>query len=272
MRNLFSLLWKYHFFVFFLILETISLILLVNNYSYHRSLAFNTASDFTGNIYSTYGNIEHYFSLKHENEQLLEENARFRNELSALTAALPDSLPADTNSTYYYIPAHVISNSVNKRNNLILIDKGLNDSIKKEMGVVSPTGIAGIVIGVSDHYAVVMSMLHRNSRISGRVKKNGQLVNIVWKGTDFTKGEVIDIPTHFTLSKGDTIITSGNSLIFPPGILIGTIAIDQQADNLQLGHATLNFSTDFNGLEYVYVIKNREKKEQEELLNEVENE
>ncbi len=153
-----------------------------------------------------------------------------------------------------------------------MIDKGLSDSIEREMGVVSSTGIVGIVIGVSDHYAVVMSMLHRNSRISGRVKKNGQLVNIIWKGPDFTKGEVTDIPTHFTLSKGDTIMTSGNSLIFPPGILIGTIKSNQQADNLELGQATLNFSTDFNGLEYVYVIKNREKKEQEELLNEVENE
>jgi len=271
MRNLFSLLWKYHFFVLFLILETISLILLVNNYSYHRSLAFNTVSDFTGNIYSTYGNIQHYFSLNHENQQLLDENARLRNKLSGLTA-FSDSLTVDTTSNYYYIPARVISNSVNKRNNLILIDKGRTDSIETEMGVVSPTGIAGIVIGVSDHYAVVMSMLHRNSRISGRVKKNGQLVNIVWKGTDFTKGEVTDIPTHFTLSKGDTIITSGNSLIFPPGIMIGTIESNQQADNLQLGHATLIFSTDFNGLEYVYVIKNKEKKEEEELLNEVENE
>ncbi|NOX86148.1 MAG: rod shape-determining protein MreC [Chlorobi bacterium] len=267
MRNLFSLLWKYQFFIIFLILETFSLILLFNNYSYHRSLYFNTASDFTGKFYSVYGNIENYFSLKNENRQLLEENALLKNKLS-LARVYTDSLLSDTNSSYYYIPAHVISNSVNKRNNLILIDKGRVDSVKTEMGVVSSTGIAGIVIGVSDHYAVVMSMLHRNSRISGRVMKNGQLVNIIWKGRDYTQGEVTDIPTHFTLSKGDTIITSGNSLIFPPGILIGTIESNQQSNNQELGHATLNFSTDFNRLEYVYIIKNREKEEQEKLLKE----
>ncbi len=266
MRNLFSLLWKYQFFIFFLILETISLILLFNNYSYHRSLYFNTVSDFTGKIYSVYGNIENYFSLKNENRQLLEENARMKNKLSRIRV-YPDSLLSDTNS-YYYIPAHVISSSVNKRNNLILIDKGRVDSVRKEMGVISSTGIAGIVIGVSDHYAVVMSMLHRNSRISGRVKKNGQLVNIIWNGRDYTKGEVTDIPTHFTLSKGDTIITSGNSLIFPPGILIGTIESNQQSNNQELGHAILNFATDFNRLEYVYIIKNPVKEEQEKLLNE----
>lgn len=271
MHNLFSLLRKYQFFVFFLILETVSLILLVRSYSYHGALYFNTVNDFTGNIFSTYGNIKDYFSLKTENEQLLAENARFRNILNQ-TNIPPDSLQTDSSSNFLYIPAKVVTSSVNKRNNMILIDKGRLDSVGKEMGVVSPTGIAGIVVGVSDHYAVVMSLLHRNSRISGRVKKNGQLVNITWNGPDYKIGEVTDIPTHFSLNKGDTIITSGNSLIFPPGLMIGTIESDEQQNNLDLGQARLIFATDFNRLEYVYVIKNKAKKEQQELLNEFKDE
>lgn len=268
MRNLFSLLWKYQFFILFLILETVSLILLFNSYSYQRSLSFNTANDMTGKIFSIYGNIENYFSLKRENNQLLEENARLKDRINILPVC-PDSILTDTSRNYYYIPARVLTNSVNKRNNLILINKGRADSIKKEMGVISSTGLAGIVIGVSDHYSVVMSMLHRNSRISGRVKKNGQLVNVIWNGVDYSKGEVTDIPTHFRLFKGDTIITSGNSLIFPAGITIGTIENEEQSISQDLGHASLNFSTDFNSLEYVYVIENLEKKEQKNLLKKV---
>lgn len=268
MRNLFTLLWKYQFFVLFIVLETISLIFLFNSYSYHRSLSFNTINDFTGNIYSVYGNIDDYFSLRHTNKELLEENARLKNIIHKLPVSY-DSAFADTNTSYHYIPARIISNSVNKINNYIIIDKGEVNGIKKEMGVVSSKGLVGIVLGVSDHFAVVMSMLHTNSRISGRIKKDGQLVNVIWGGKNYSLGDVIDIPIHINLNKGDSIVTSGNSLIFPAGIMIGTIVGAEQSKNEDLNRASIKFSTDFNGLEYVFVIKDLSKTEKENLLNRV---
>ncbi len=150
-----------------------------------------------------------------------------------------------------------------------MIDKGALHGIEKEMGVISSTGLAGIVIGVSSRYSTVMSMLHQNSRISGRIKKNGQLINVIWKGMNYKEGLVIDIPTHINLATGDTIITSGNSLIFPEGIVIGIILEERQSDIQDLGEATMAFTTDFNSLKHVYIIRNMMKEEQQELQNEI---
>ena len=267
MRSLFAFLWKYQFTVLFIILETIALLLLSDSYSYHKSIAGSTINDLTGGVFSVSNNVSGYFSLRKNNEQLLEENARLKNSLSS-SFLTTDTTFAYSDTLFRYIPAHVISNSVNKRNNFIMIDKGRLHGIKKEMGVVSSTGLAGIVTGVSDHYAVAMSMLNMNIRISASILKNNQLVNVIWNNMDYRFGEVIDIPSHITLQKGDTIVTSGNSLIFPKGINIGTIVSHDASENKSLGKAKIRFSTDFNSLGFVYVIRNMMIEEQSELINE----
>lgn len=271
MRNLFSLLWKYHFFVLFIILETISLFFLFNSYSYHRSLKYSVVSDISGNIFSTYNRITNYFSLQGENELLAEENASLRNRLNT-SFYTADSTNDIKDSLYHFISAKIISSSVNKPNNFMLINKGSKQGLDKEMGVISSNGIAGIIIGTSQNYAVVMSMLHQNTRISGRLMKGGQLVNIIWTGDDYQYCKVIDIPSHIVLQKGDSVVTSGNSLIFPEGILIGTVEEQEQNASEELSRARLKFSTDFNSLRYVYVIDIRKKKEQLELIESVSDE
>ena len=267
MRSLFAFLWKYQFLVLFVILELISILLLVNSYSYHRSLAFNSTNDFTGGVLKIQSDITDYFSLRKVNKDLLEENTSLRHQ-QVSSFLLTDTNVVYRDSLYRYLPARVVSNSVNKQNNFILLNKGSRHGIKKEMGVLSGNGLAGIVTGVSKHYAYVMSMLHQNSRISARIKKNGQLVNVVWDGEDPKMGEVIDIPSHIILNEGDTVITSGNSLIFPEEILIGTIWQQKISQSKDLGTASIIFSTDFNSLSYVYVIENLMKEEQNELINE----
>lgn len=271
MRNLFALLWKYHFFVLFLVLEIISLFFLFNSYSYHRSLKYSVVSDFSGSMFSTYSSITNYFSLKNENEILAAENARFRN-LSASSFYHPDSTNDIRDSLYHFISAKIVSTSVNKPNNFMLINKGEKAGLEKEMGVISSNGIAGIVIGTSDNYSIVMSMLHQNIRISGRIKNSGQLVNLVWPGNDYTVCKVIDIPSHIILQKGDTVVTSGNSLIFPEGIVIGTIEEQEQNASEELSQARLKFSTDFNRLKHIYVIQNKKKKEQLDLIDSISDE
>lgn len=270
MRNLIVFLWKHQFFVFFIILEALSLILLFNSYSYHKSQSFSTVNDVTGNIYSSYSNITDFFGLKKVNEGLASENALLRNSGRTLNSQF-DSVLTEQDSNYYYRSAKVISNSVSRQNNYILINKGHMDSIAPEMGVISSSGIVGIVVGTSENYAYVMSMLHQNSRISARIKKNDHLVNILWGGNSYREGTVVDIPSHIVLYQGDSIVTSGNSLIFPEGILVGTICEYMQNTNKDLSEAHIEFSTDFNRLKYVYIIENKVKPEADTLISEFEN-
>ncbi len=273
MRTLILFFWKNRFFTLFVILETLSLILLVKSYSYQKSLAFNTVNDISGALYEFTSNVRDYYTLGVQNAQLSEENARLKNQLQKTISLHDDSVTTPFEDTsFYYISAKVISNSVNKRNNYILVNKGFADGVEKEMGVVSTNGLAGVVIGVSEHYALIMSMLHKNANISARIKKNNQLVRVVWNNDDYRMGTVMDIPSHISLENGDTVVTSGNSLIFPPGVVIGTVEKFFPDNTKSLTYATLHFSTDFNSLYWVYLIQNKNRKEQEELMKEAENE
>jgi len=268
MRNLFSLIWKNQFLVLFVLLEVFSLILLSRSYSYHGSITYNATSDISGNIFSVYSGVTDYFSLKKENSILAEENAMLKNRLKS------SFLVTDTNyvyrdSLFQYIPVKVVSNSVSRRNNFIMVNKGRKHGIKKEMGVVSPNGIVGVIIGVSKNYSTIMSMLHQNMRISGRIKKSGQLVNVIWDNNDYLFGTVIDIPSHIRLLSGDTIITSGNSLIFSEGIIIGTIDSHEQDNNKKLSVAKLRYTTDFTSLSHIYIINNLMSMEQDSLLKQI---
>ena len=177
------------------------------------------------------------------------------------TGPQPDSnLKLPVSGKLKYISAKVISNSVQKRNNYFMVDKGRAEGVKKEMGVITSDGIVGIITDVSDHFSSGISILHKDSRISGRIKKNQHLVNVSWNGVNYRIGKLEDIPTHVELQPGDTIITSGNSHIFPEGILIGTV--DKVYDTQQLfKSADIRFSVDYNRLYFVYIIESMEREE-----------
>ncbi len=268
MRNLIIFLWKHQFFVLFVILEVIAFSMLVNSYSYQRTLYFNAANDVTSDILNTSNNVSSYFFLKAENNKLLDENAILRDKLNSSFLSPSDTSKIRQDSMFVYIPATVVRNTVNRYDNFMVLNMGRKQGIKKEMGVISDQGVAGIVIGVSNNYSIALSLLNENAKISGRVKKNNQLVNVVWDPYNRGLGEVIDIPAHFNLKEGDTIVTSGNSFIFPAGMVIGTIISYQRSENEGLSTASFKYSTHFGQLHYVYVIKNLKKKEQLQLIRE----
>jgi rod shape-determining protein MreC len=255
----------------FLILEFFSLFLLSSSYSYHKSIKFNITSDISGNILNTTSNISDYFFLKGENEKLLLENANLRNQL------LGSFLTTDTNTIFVdtlfqFIPAKIVSNSTSMQLNRIIVNKGKLHGVEKEMGVITSEGLAGIVIGVSDHYSTIMSALSKNANFSAKIKESGQLVNISWSGENYKIGIVTDIPSHIQLLKGDTIVSSGNSILFPEGIMIGVIDEHQQRSDKDMSSASLKFSVDFNKLHHVYIIKNKMKQEIDSLLLKIGNE
>jgi rod shape-determining protein MreC len=252
MRYLFLFLKKQSFFLLFVLLELLAIILLANQNTYHRSGIINSTNAITGFINSTYSGVADYFFLGEANRQLSIENAQLRS------AGAPQSLPSGMvwpDTTYRFIPARVVSNTSRNRNNYIMINKGRSDGIEKEMGLISPRGVVGIIVDVSAHYATAMSLLHKDTRISAKIKSNGQMVNVSWDGMDPRKGLVENIPTHIEPQTGDTIVTSGFSFVFPENLVIGTIG-ENTIPGGNLNKAELIFSSDFNRLYYVYVCKN----------------
>ncbi len=271
MRNLIVFLWKNHFFFLFLFLEAIALFLLFNNNYYQRRVVINTTSDITGNILMGYDNVADYFFLKEANDKLAEENARYRN----LT---PEAfLQVDTNSffaedsinetQYKYISARVISNSVNRRNNYLKLNKGRNHGLEPDMGVVAPNGVVGQVIEVSDNFSSVMSILNSQARISAKLKSSNQVGSLFWNGEDYSMGKLVDIPSHVHFSKGDTIVTSGYSFIYPEGEMIGVVDTSAIEPGDNFFKIDVKFAVDFNKIHHVYVVKNLFADELRELEN-----
>ena len=70
------------------------------------------------------------------------------------------------------------------------------------------------------------------------------------------------IPSHLQIAKGDTVITSSNSSIYPAGIMAGTIESFEKIAGNTFYNVTVKLSTDFNRLSYVNVVNNLMKGEQ----------
>ncbi len=240
--------------------------MIANNGYYQGARILNTANQLTGGVYLTYNNIFDYLYLKENNRILAEENAQLRAmiEKSYIKFTTDEIIVHDTlyKQQFKYIDAKAISNSIGKRNNYLMLNKGFNQGIRNNMAVISSNGIVGIINGVSDNFSSVMSLLHAETRISAKLKKSNAAGSVTWEGRNYKKGILTDIPSHIRIMIGDTVITSGFSLDFPEGIMIGTIAGYKLNPGDNFYKITINFSTDFKKLDYVYVVKNTFKDEQ----------
>jgi len=269
MRNLFLFFREHYFYFLFLLLETFSLVLLFNYNEFQGSSLYAVSNTVSGSVNSMFSGISEYFSLRKTNRVLIEEMAKLHSRIPEAFYITDVNVfykkDSIVNLEYKYISAKVISNSTNMRNNFLMINKGSLHGIQNHMGVLIGNKIVGQVVSVSPHFSWIMSMLNKDSRISGKFKKNNQLVNVEWNGNSYRKGQVKEIPKHVVIMKGDTIITSGNSDIFPEGLLIGTICDFTKVQDENFNNGEILFSTDFNSLGYVEVVVDLMRREKDEL-------
>ncbi len=260
MRNLITFLWKNYFFLLFVLLEAVSLLLISRNNYYQRTVMINSTNDLTGSLLETYSGFTDYFELKEANKKLAEENARLLNRrpesfISTDTGIfyMNDSLFA---RQFYYMSAKVISNSTNRRNNYLKLNKGRIHGVDRDMAVIAPNGVVGQVVEVSPHFSSVMSVLNMNTRISARLKSSGQVGTLLWNGEDYRMGKLVDIPSHVQINKGDTVVTSGFSQIYPKGELIGLVEDYSIGRGDNFYQVKVKFAVDYNKLYHVYIVQN----------------
>jgi rod shape-determining protein MreC len=206
MRNLYLFFRRHYFYFMFLLLESVSLIILFNYNGFQNAAVYKMTEQAAGSINGMFRNISEYFSLKSTNRVLTEEIALLQSRMpEAFYKA--DTAPFFVNdpmhrSEYRYIAARVISNTTNKRNNFIMINKGSMHGVQNFMGVIIGNRLVGQVVGVSRHFSWVMSLLNKDSRVSAKFKKNNQLVNVEWSGGSYRIGSVKEIPKHFEIVPG----------------------------------------------------------------------
>lgn len=275
MRNLLDFLVKYNYWFLFLFLEAVSFVLLFQFNSYQGSVWFSSANAVTGKLYETSSEIESYFQLSKINSELTQRNLYLEQRLhklekqigdSAADSTMEKSLLVKSLQPYRLIPAKVISMTAGRLDNLITINKGEVDGIKKDMGVVCGTGVVGIVYLTSKHYSIVIPILNSQSNISCVIQGLGYFGYLHWTGGDVSQAYVDDVPRHAHFRLYDNVVTSGYSSVFPAGIIVGKILhVYNSADQMSY-RLRVKLSTDFGKLRDVCVVDNSALSEQIDIL------
>lgn len=272
MRNLIEFLSKNYHWLLFVILEAVSVSLLFSYNSYQSSVWFSSANMISGEVYSVRSKVSSYFDLATINKELAAHNIELEQQLQSSRKRIAE-LTKDSTALLSQIPvgyrviqAQVVHSSINKRDNLITIDKGSADGIRKDMGVVSGNGVVGIVYLVGTHYSVVIPILNSQSNISCTIRDRGYFGYLRWQGGDCGYAYVEDIPRHAHYKNGEVIETSGYSSVFPKGMTVGKIVCTFNSSDGLSYRVKTKLATDFANLRDVCVIDNSPMQEQIEIL------
>lgn len=277
MHNLTEFLAKHNHWFVFLVLEVVSMVLLFRYNSYQGSVWFSSANAVTGKVYEWDSVVESYFSLSGVNSQLTQRNAFLEQQVRMLD----DSIARLTRSQEAavtrlssmvpfqgcrLIPAKVVANMVNRYDNLITIDKGSADGVKRDMGVVCGMGVVGIVYLVSEHYSIVIPALNSHSNISCTIQRRGYFGYLRWRGGSSQLAYLEDVPRHAHFKLGDNVVTSGYSSVFPPGVMVGKVLhVFNSADGLSY-RVQVKLSTDFARLRDVCLVDDSALQERIDLM------
>ena len=259
MRNLFLFLKKYYFILLFILIESLSLYLYFSNHRYQQSKILSFTQEYTGAIYEYYSNISEYLNLIEENKVLKKENAKLYSMISY------DKENNNKNHLHNFIPARIINNSIYKKDNFVVINKGRNDGVEIGMGIMTHNGIVGIIGSISNNYSNAISIFNSKSSLSIKHAKSNQNGSLKWTNYNYMEAEINDIPNHANISIGDTIKSNGFSSIFPENLNIGTVISFNKGNENGLYNIKVKFLCDMNNITNVYIINSLHKKELEEL-------
>ncbi|MFD1016246.1 rod shape-determining protein MreC [Winogradskyella rapida] len=269
MQQIFNFVIRNKTFLLFLLLFGTGLALTIQSHSYHKSKFINSANVLTGGVYGTMNSVDQYFHLHTENDILAEENRRLREQLLNLYTSKDTTFidSSYTKSKYRVTTAEVYKNSYASVNNYLTLNKGTNDGIAQDFGVITSNGIVGIIDNTSKNYSTTLSILNKKSRINAKLKASNHIGSLTWDGVSPEFVQLDDVSQFANIKVGDTILTGGESSIFPKGIGIGTIAsfdTDISGDTYTIQVKLFN---DMTNIGKVYILENLDREEIRSLEN-----
>lgn len=269
MKELLFLLLKLRAFLLFVFLEIVCLFLVVRYNNSQRQIFISSSNAISGYFYEKNNDISSFFDLREENESIADRNARLLQQIyqgSAQSEYIEGEL---IDSQYIFRAARVINNSVSDSRNYITLDIGSRQGIAPRMGVITETGVVGIIQNVSNHYSKASSILHIDSKLSAKVKSSGVTGSLQWQPGDHRVAQLKEIPKHYDdLAIGDTIVTSGYSIVFPANHPIGTVSSIDVLSGQNFYTMEVNLFVDLGKLDLVYIVEHRLKEEILSLENE----
>lgn len=269
MKELLFLILRLRALLLFIFLQIICLILVVRYNNTQREIFISSSNAVSGFFYKQQKNISGFFDLRDENESIAKKNASLLQQIYQGTAQSGFVDGELLDSQYIFRPARVINNNINGQRNTVLLDIGSAQGVDRRMGVVTEKGIVGIVQNVSNHYSNAASILNVETKVSARIKSNGVAGSVQWEVGDHLTVKLNEIPKHYTdFMEGDTVITSGYSIVFPPRHPIGTISNITELSGQNFYDIDVTLFEDLGKLDFVYIVEHRLKDEIKALENE----
>lgn len=254
-------------FAVFLVLEIAALQMVTRNAALQRVWVARGAHVFMGKVWGASQNIRSYFSLSKANRELSEENFLLMQQLESARERLREARVKDLDSLhtpgFSMISAEVVKVSRNKQHNYLILNRGFEDGIQEKSGIITPDGVVGIIDAVSEHHAFAFSFQNSDISISARLGSEGGSGLLVWDGIHSNGAILKEIPLQYQYQKGDTVFTSGHSLLFPPDIPLG-IAGESKVVNGATNEIAVSLFQDFSAIRYVTVVHNNSFDEIEE--------
>ena len=268
MQQFFAILVKYSAFFLFALLELLCFYLIIQYNQNQRDIFLNSSNLFTGTLARKYNDAVTVLRLPKVLDSIQLENARLKASLKENLYVQNDSATRVQDSVYLqqyaFIPARVVSNSITLHNNILTLDKGSTSGVEQDMGVIMTNGVVGVVDQVGKYYATVISLLNSKSNTSVALKRNGYFGNLVWNDSDPLHMSLEAIPKHVRVERGDTLITTGYSAIYPSGIVVGTVESATLEPGNNFYTITVLLNNDLANVQYVMIVKNLLKEDRQE--------
>jgi len=273
MQSLLKFIQKYSNFLVFIALEVVAFLLLTSYNEYPKSSFLSTANSIAVWNYKVANDIGSYFHLRKTNEYLEAENMALRNQIIALQNQLEDSVESSeyqySHLDYHCQPARVVHLTTNRQQNYLTINKGRRDSVYQGMGVRNHEGVVGIVTTVGERFAIVIPVINTNCHISAKFVKNGYYAVLEWDGPDYRYAKLTDVASHLPVERGDSIVTSGLSAVFPADIPLAVVEDVELKKGDPYYNIKVRLDVDFRKLEYVQLINKHSYNEQVALEEDV---
>jgi len=272
MERLLKFVYEYRAFLTFLFLELICAWLIVENNQFQSSAYFNSSNRTAARVLGFSQGVREYFSLRTINRDLAEENAILRTTLEQrnqriFADQIPELKDVSIANRFEYVASKVLSNSTQLYKNYITVDKGKLDGIQPGMAAISSSGAVGKVKSVSDHFSVLISLLHTDEMVSCVIKEKDYFGTAQWDGTDARFTSLRYIPRHANPAVGDSVVTSGYNAIFPNGVLVGVIRSATLNEESPFWVVKVELAQDFSKLSFVELVKSNLKNERDSLEN-----
>ncbi len=268
MRNLLRFIQQNGNFLLFLLLEAVAFLWLVNEQKYQQSTFLSSSNTVIASVNSALSDMNEYFHLSSVNESLSAENARLRRQVDELQNIVEreqerDSVYLYAHLQWQYIPAKVVDMETSSQHNYLVLNKGERDGVGVGQGVMSSDGIVGVVGAVNQYYAQVVPIIHPKMRLSCRLQSSSQAGFLQWTGPSAHYAYLTDIGRHISVEKGDSVMTSGLTNLFPENIPIGVIEDVSIKEGDTYYTLLVRLTTDFGRLRYVQIVTNPLKSEQD---------